>query len=953
MWNRFRNATSSSKIKGTKEKENRCTLKKSVSMDSLHQKQPSTYIRKRNGSLDANLFSNSYWFTHDMSTASEHSSRSKEETFVIALIGKPSVGKSTIVRTGLSNLAPIKNVGVEVNVLHAPTLITEIDVDDQSYPVEILEIQENVFNMKSGLKWPRELREIDGVLVCYDVTNRSSIANIAWLLNAFREFQVPSILVACKTDSELAKCQVDTQYGVKLGDLFNVGFVELDTRTDQGVQKIHDVFSMLLRLSIRQREFSKKEKNKKSVNNSAHVQSTGSDVDLGKRILNHRRSSSDQSNESRGKNRLVNLPAVKYVSSYYASRFGSLKRESRKSQSLLDRQNNEDESSLPILITSSSSSSNASEIAVAPSPQTSQKNSMTSSQAPKPHRRSLLPSSTLLQVIEAEEEKDIGSGHNRVSCCSYDSTISSVSVKSGISSTWDNLLVNELISERELNKCAGCVWSTMCLLLLDTLLIKLIKLDSNKDEGLTIDELIQRLTIGGQYDTSEDSFMISFYVIYRTFMRPRDVLVKLMQRFRDCGELDDKRNTTHEKICNLLYHWITQHPHDLIHPQTRKMMRQFLDIISNCSHLTYYAIILAPLINGTIPSEDPDVSWGLSDLYDEELDELDSPEEQIIVDKISALHNPKKDSGFGSWIVVGDKEGIILDNIAPPPRVSRPSLQNHRKASLIIISNGLEGRPMSQMTFEELPEKVIASELTYQEFQLFKKISGRDLLRHIWTPQNNIIREKGKVAKSIQHFNFISNWVVAMILSQEKLKNRANMMKKFMKVAIIVRESNNYNTLMAIIAAINSAPILRLRQTRDSLKGRSTCKKFNNLENLMSSDKSFGNYRLALKSSMSRDEQKAIPYLGVHLQDLLSIGEGNRNFQKDGKIHWNKFSLMCDVINMIYKYQRSPYILKSNKFIEKFINDTLILNDDESYNKSLELEPRVQRAASTSRVRRR
>lgn len=120
----------------------------------------------------------------------------------------------------------------------------------------------------------------------------------------------------------------------------------------------------------------------------------------------------------------------------------------------------------------------------------------------------------------------------------------------------------------------------------------------------------------------------------------------------------------------------------------------------------------------------------------------------------------------------------------------------------------------------------------------------------------------------------------------------------------------------------------------------------------MSSDKSFGNYRLALKSS-SRDEQKAIPYLGVHLQDLLSIGEGNRNFLKDGKIHWNKFSLMGDVINMIYKYQKSPYILKGNKFVEKFIGDTLIMNDDESYNKSLELEPRIQRAASTSRVRRR
>lgn len=72
-------------------------------------------------------------------------------------------------------------------------------------------------------------------------------------------------------------------------------------------------------------------------------------------------------------------------------------------------------------------------------------------------------------------------------------------------------------------------------------------------------------------------------------------------------------------------------------------------------------------------------------------------------------------------------------------------------------------------------------------------------------------------------------------------------------------------------------------------------------------------------------------FSGVHLQDLLSIGEGNRNFQKDGRIHWNKFSLMGDVINMICKYQKSSYNIKSNKVIEKFINDTIVMSEDVSF----------------------
>lgn len=37
----------------------------------------------------------------------------------------------------------------------APSFISEIEVDDQAYPVEVLEIQENVFDMKAPLQWPK------------------------------------------------------------------------------------------------------------------------------------------------------------------------------------------------------------------------------------------------------------------------------------------------------------------------------------------------------------------------------------------------------------------------------------------------------------------------------------------------------------------------------------------------------------------------------------------------------------------------------------------------------------------------------------------------------------------------------------------------------------------------------------------------------------------------------
>jgi hypothetical protein len=203
------------------------------------------------------------------------------------------------------------------------------------------------------------------------------------------------------------------------------------------------------------------------------------------------------------------------------------------------------------------------------------------------------------------------------------------------------------------------------------------------------------------------------------------------------------------RICNLLYNWLIQHPNDMIHPHTRHMLRKFFDVISNRSHLAYYAITLKSLVYGTVPEEDPDSVWGLSDVDDDEITKEKEAEKLK-----TPTAGTKKDSGIGNWVLYDDQNDVLTTS-----QLVRPSLSiHHRKASIIIVNNGSPGRPICQVPFEELPEKSIANELTYQEFQLFKKIVPRDLLRHIWSPQGCPQRENGRVAQSIKHFNLISNW---------------------------------------------------------------------------------------------------------------------------------------------------------------------------------------------------
>ncbi|KAG0207232.1 hypothetical protein BGX28_001502 [Mortierella sp. GBA30] len=162
----------------------------------------------------------------------------------------------------------------------------------------------------------------------------------------------------------------------------------------------------------------------------------------------------------------------------------------------------------------------------------------------------------------------------------------------------------------------------------------------------------------------------------------------------------------------------------------------------------------------------------------------------------------------------------------------------------------------------------------------------------------------------------------------------------------ILRDMGNFNTTMAIIGAMNTSSIHRLVHTRELLQGKEIWNTFNELEHLMASERSFFEYRSALKAQ----KLPCIPYLGVHLGDLLSISEGNRDFRQDGTIHWQKFCLLTEVISTVMHFQSEPYRIQPDPYISRVITDTHVLDDEDLYTKSIGAEPgKLQHSRSLSK----
>lgn len=99
-----------------------------------------------------------------------------------------------------------------------------------------------------------------------------------------------------------------------------------------------------------------------------------------------------------------------------------------------------------------------------------------------------------------------------------------------------------------------------------------------------------------------------------------------------------------------------------------------------------------------------------------------------------------------------------------------------------------------------------------------------------------------------------------MILVQPRAKRRAIMFEKFIGIAAQLRDLENFDALMGVLAGLSSQPVARLTDTDlEATKEKPIFKKFRSLKKLMSNLRGFSAYRMALASSGAR----LIPYLYV------------------------------------------------------------------------------------------
>uniref|UniRef100_A0A8B9KW71 Ral guanine nucleotide dissociation stimulator-like 2 n=1 Tax=Astyanax mexicanus TaxID=7994 RepID=A0A8B9KW71_ASTMX len=254
------------------------------------------------------------------------------------------------------------------------------------------------------------------------------------------------------------------------------------------------------------------------------------------------------------------------------------------------------------------------------------------------------------------------------------------------------------------------------------------------------------------------------------------------------------------------------------------------------------------------------------------------------------------------------------------------------------------------------PSSVIAEQLTKIETELFLKLVPYHCLGSLWSQRDKKGREGvcWSVRATVRQFNRLANAVTASCLWQTELKTqqRSRFLEKWISVAEACRARKNFSSLYAIVSALQSNPIHRLRKTWQETD-REAVKRYEELAYIFSEKDNYSQSRELLKEVSHHPNHKAshsellpssaqgtVPYLGIFLTDLTMLDAAVKDRLENGYINFDKRRREFEVLAKIRLLQSScrNSTFRSDESFLHWYHSVPTLTEEESYRLSNQIE---------------
>ncbi|KAK9514267.1 hypothetical protein VZT92_027746 [Zoarces viviparus] len=278
---------------------------------------------------------------------------------------------------------------------------------------------------------------------------------------------------------------------------------------------------------------------------------------------------------------------------------------------------------------------------------------------------------------------------------------------------------------------------------------------------------------------------------------------------------------------------------------------------------------------------------------------------------------------------------------------------------------GFTGPPPDASKFEPtsilgFPAAIIAEQLTKIETELFVRLVPYHCLGSLWSQRDKKGREGvcWSVRATIRQFNKLANAVLASCLCPTNLRSqqRARLLEKWISVAEECRARKNFSSLYAIVSALQSNPIHRLRKTWQDTD-REAVRRYEDLSEIFSDKDNYSQSRELLKEEgtskfanldnrlnnklLNRSNaQGTVPYLGIFLTDLTMLDTAVKDRLDNGYINFDKRRREFEVLAQIRLLQSSckNCVFTADQAFTQWYQSVPTLTEEESYRLSNEIE---------------
>ncbi|RCK65875.1 Cell division control protein 25 [Candida viswanathii] len=242
----------------------------------------------------------------------------------------------------------------------------------------------------------------------------------------------------------------------------------------------------------------------------------------------------------------------------------------------------------------------------------------------------------------------------------------------------------------------------------------------------------------------------------------------------------------------------------------------------------------------------------------------------------------------------------------------------------------------------------LARQLTLREFKLYCKITKYACLAKVWGKKSGLHESIDSITQFIKASNQLTNFVGYMILRKAEPKKRVQVIRYFIQVADKCRQYNNFSSMTAIISALYSLPIHRLKKTWEYMNG-DALSHLQNMNKLMNLSRNFNEYRDVLKFVGS---EPCVPFFGVYLSDLTFVFHGNPDYlyNRTRQVNFAKRAKTAEIVAGIDRFKTTGYNFQEVPAVQGFLDQWFDKSPtiDEQYQISLTLEPRTgQRLTKT------